>query len=50
MILSGWVQIWIRSRVWDHVHRYFAADLEVPPFVSAGVDLVWEVRKMDLSK
>lgn len=20
-ILSGWVQIWTRTRVWDHVHR-----------------------------
>lgn len=50
LILSGWVQIWIRRRVWDHVHRYFALDFDVPPFVSAVEDLVWEVRKMDLSK
>lgn len=49
-ILSGCVQIWIRRRVWDHVHRYFALDFEVPPFVSSGEDFVWEVRKMDLSK
>lgn len=50
MILSGCVQIWIRRRVWDHVHLYFASDFEVPPFLSAGEGFVWEVRNMDLSK
>lgn len=50
LILSGCVQIWIRRRVWDHVHRYLALDFEVPPLVSAGEGFVWEVRKMDLSK
>lgn len=49
-IFSDCVQIWTRRRVWDHVQRYFALDFEVPPFVSAEEDLVWEVRKMDLSK
>lgn len=50
LILSGCVHIWISRRVWDHVHRYFALEFVVPPFVSAGEDFVWEVRKMDLSK
>lgn len=49
-ILSGCVHTWTSRRVWDHVHRYLALDSEVPPFVSAGEDIVWEVRKMDLSK
>lgn len=48
--LSGWVQIWTRKRVWDHVQRYFALVLEVPPFLSVVSGLVCEVRKIDLSK